>query len=787
MVKRDGRLEAVSLDKVVRRVRAVSDGLRGTAPEEVARRVTARLHDGVSTCDLDDLAANMCGSMALEHADYGVLASRLATSAHHRRTPDSFAGAVGALWGNTGAGGAAEPLVSSELKAIVDAHAGELEAAIDYGRDYDFDFFGFKTLERSYLLRLRGGRVVERPQHLFMRVALGIHGWDLGAAVETYQLMATKHCVHATPTLFNAGTPRPQLSSCFLLQLREDSVEGIFDTLKDCARISKYAGGIGLHVGGARAKGSAIRGTAGTAYGLPPMLRVFNNTARYVNQSSRRNGSIAVYVEPWHPDILSFLELKKPHGAEEERARDLFYGLWVPDLFMRRVREGGLWSLMCPDACPDLAEAHGPAFDALYAEHEAAGRYVRRLPAQELWFKIVEAQIETGTPYVLFKDAANAKSNQQNLGTIKCSNLCTEVVQRSSPDEIAVCNLASICLPAFVRGAADEGETPPRFDFARLVEVAGVVTRNLNRVIDRTFYPHELAAASNARHRPIGIGVQGLADAYALMGLPFDSEGARALNRDVFAGIYYGAMRASVALAREAGAYASFAGSPLSAGRFQFDLWGVAPSPAYDWDALRAEVRAHGARNSLLVAPMPTASTSQIMGCTECFEPFTSNLYKRKTLAGEHIVVNRLLVARLEGLGLWDAEMRDSIVRAQGSVQGIERIPPEVRALFRTAWDVSMRAVIDQAADRAPYVCQSMSMSLFMADPDYQKVTSMLFYAWEKGLKTGMYYLRTKTKARAQQFTVRPAPPPGSARDEGAAEAEGGACGRGGVCEACTA
>jgi ribonucleoside-diphosphate reductase alpha chain len=629
-------------------------------------------------------------------------------------------------------------------------------------------------LERSYLLRV-GNVVVERPQHMFMRVAIGIHRDDIKEAIVTYELMANKYFTHATPTLFNAGTPRPQCSSCFLLANNSDSIAGIYDTLAECAQISKYAGGIGLHIHDVRAKGSKIRGTNGISTGIIPMLRVFNNTARYVNQSGKRNGSIAIFLEPWHADVEAFLDLRKNHGHEEERTRDLFLALWIPNIFMERVKQGGKWSLMCPDQCKGLSEAYGEAFNDLYLGYEREGRYVKQVNAQDLWFKILESQIETGTPYLVYKDAANEKSNQKNLGTIKSSNLCSEIIEYSSPDEIAVCNLASICLPRFVARSSDD---IPSFDFEKLHEVVQIITKNLNKVIDINYYPVPKARTSNLRHRPIGIGIQGLADTYAMMRIPFESDEARDLNLKIFETIYHGALVSSVTISKKRhiavdlaerneydpptssrypGAYSTFAGSPASQGLLQYDLWGAAPhTDRYDWSALKQEIMQYGLRNSLLIAPMPTASTSQIMGFNESFEAFTSNMYKRKTLAGEFIVINKYLMADLIKCGMWNPVMRDAIIMSDGSIQTIEGIPQELKDLYKTVWEIKQKAVIDQAADRGIFICQSQSMNLYIEDPDYKKLTSMHFYAWSKGLKTGVYYLRSKPRAQTQKFTIEP-------------------------------
>ena len=626
----------------------------------------------------------------------------------------------------------------------------KINGAIVYDRDFEYDYFGFKTLERSYLMRLDGA-IAERPQHMIMRVALGIHGDDLAGALETYEMMSQKMFTHATPTLFNAGTPRPQLSSCFLLAMKEDSIEGIYDTLKRCAAISKYAGGIGLSVHNIRATDSYIRGSNGTSNGIVPMLRVYNDTARYVDQGGgKRKGSFAIYLEPWHADIETWLDLKKNHGNELERARDLFYGLWIPDLFMKRVEANGSWSLMCPNECPGLADCHGAEFEELYERYEAEGRARKAIPAQQLWFAILDSQVETGTPYMLYKDACNGKSNQKHLGTIKSSNLCTEIVEYTAPDEIAVCNLASINLTAHVEGSGDAAT----FDFAKLKRTAYVVTKNLNKVIDVNYYPVEEAKSSNLKHRPIGIGVQGMADALVKLRYPYESDDAKRINKDVFETIYFGAMEASIDLARELGPYASYEGSPTSQGLFQFDLWNVKPSDRWDWEGLRARLGEHGCRNSLLLAPMPTASTAQILGNNESFEPFTSNMYTRRVLAGEFAVVNKYLLQDLIARGLWTSEIRNQIIADKGSVQGVAAIPDDLKALYKTTWEIKQKCVLDMSADRGAFICQSQSLNLHIADPNPGKLTSMHFYAWKKGLKTGMYYLRTRPKADAIAFTV---------------------------------
>jgi ribonucleotide reductase alpha subunit len=935
--KRDGMFEVVSFDKVINRMRVLSNDLKINI-HEIAQKVCSRIFDGVKTSDLDELAAQMCSSLIVEHPDYGILASRIIVSNHHKNTSPSFSETVTTLWNNVDVHGNPNPLVSAEFYRIVMANKEKLNSYIDYQRDYIFDYFGFKTLERAYLTKI-GNATVERPQHLFMRVAIGIHGDDIKDALQTYDGMSTKKFIHATPTLFNSGTPVPQQSSCYLLHMKDDSITGIFETLGDCAMISKYAGGIGLNIHQVRARGSLIRGTNGKSDGIIPMLRVFNNTARYVNQSGRRNGSIAVYLEPWHADVEGFLDLKKNHGNEEERCRDLFYAMWIPDLFMERVQQNEPWSLMCPDECPGLSDTYGDDFKRLYEKYESERRYRKQVPAQDIWFKILQSQIETGTPYMLYKDAANIKSNQKNLGTIKSSNLCvaadtmiltstgyhpiaslvnqevevwngkefsltkvvqtgadqplitvrlsnglslkctpyhkflvpdgkdvyrvdakdltvgtrmvrfdvpdiakshplgshisdddvtvqaiennnehgdtfcfhepklqqgvfngiltgncTEIVEYTEPDEIAVCNLASICLPSFVvRNPEDDTMT---FSFANLHAWTKIVTKNLNKVIDNNFYPVDKTARSNFKHRPIGIGIQGLADTFVLMRMPFDSVEARQLNKDIFETMYHASLEQSMEIAKRReelihelqtidlekdsdrvkhihkhlnlkeceqgltkypGAYSSFEGSPAQQGVLQFDMWNVQPSHGrYDWDKLKEDIQAHGLRNSLMLAPMPTASTSQIMGFNECFEPFTSNLYKRKTLAGEFIVVNKYLIDDLIRLNLWSKEMKERIIIQDGSIQEITEIPEDVRLLYKTVWEIKQKVILDMAADRGAFICQSQSMNVFMESPDYKKLSSLHFYAWKSGLKTGMYYLRTKPKAVTQQFTIDP-------------------------------
>ncbi|MCC5931816.1 MAG: ribonucleoside-diphosphate reductase subunit alpha [Cyclobacteriaceae bacterium] len=751
VIKRDGRRESVKFDKITSRIEKLCAGLdmNYVQPVEVAKKVISGLYDGVSTQQLDDLAAETCASLTSVHPDYALLAARIAISNLHKTTSQSFSNTMKRLFTYISPKtGENAPLLSKEVYGIIKQNASTLDAAIDYQRDFQYDYFGFKTLERSYLLRL-DGKVAERPQHLLMRVAVGIHMNDIEAAIETYHLLSEKWFTHATPTLFNAGTPRPQLSSCFLLTMKEDSIEGIYDTLKMCAKISQSAGGIGLSIHDIRAKGSYIRGTNGYSNGIVPMLRNFDMTARYVDQGGgKRKGSIAIYLEPWHADIFEFLELKKNHGKEELRARDLFYALWIPDLFMKRVENNDEWSLFCPNEAPGLADCYGEDFERLYEKYEREGRARKTVKAQDLWFEVLEAQIETGVPYMLFKDAANKKSNQKNLGTIKSSNLCTEIIEYTAPDEVAVCNLASIALPRFVN---EKGI----FDHNRLFEISKIVTRNLNKVIDINYYPVEEARNSNMRHRPIGIGIQGLADVFMMLKMPFDAPEARGLNRDIFETIYFGALTASCELAMKDGAYQTFAGSPASKGILQYDMWGVEPSPRWDWISLKQQIKKHGLRNSLLLAPMPTASTSQILGNNECFEPYTSNIYTRRVLSGEFIVVNKHLLKDLISLGLWNEDMKNRLITANGSIQNMPEIPQNIKDIYRTVWEISQRSIIDMSADRGAFIDQSQSLNIHIQDANFGKLTSMHFYAWKKGLKTGMYYLRTKAAADAIKFTVK--------------------------------
>ena len=761
VVKRNGQKEPVSFDKVLRRIQKASRGL-AVHPDALAQRVLSQIFDGVKTTDLDELSAQLAASLSTQHPDYATLASSLTVSNHHKNTEYTFAEVVKML-GNQTSEHTGEPIryVSEDLEYVAMTFGPTIEARIQYKRDYDFDYFGFKTLEKSYLLKDTKGRVLERPQHMWMRVSIAL--WckgketttdDLTQAFETYDLMSQKIYTHATPTLFNAGTPRPQLSSCFLMAMAEDSIAGIYKSLGDCAAISKYAGGIGLHCHNIRARGSLIKGTNGSSNGLVPMLRVFNNTARYVDQGGgRRNGSFAIYLEPWHADIEDFLKMKLNSGAEEERARDLFYALWIPDLFMKRVEEDGVWTLFCPNEAPGLADVYGDEFDALYTKYEKEGRGRKSVSAQKLWFKVLDSQMETGTPYLLYKDPANKKSNQKNVGIIKSSNLCTEIMEYSSPEETAVCNLASIALPAFV------SEDNTSFDFAKLRSVVGSVVKALNRVIDINYYPTPETRRSNMRHRPIGLGIQGLADVFARMRIAWETPEAAHMNQLIFEHMYYAAVQESVDLAAIDGPYETFDGSPISEGLLQPDLWSVTPltekDGTLDWTRLRT-VAASGVRNSLLMAPMPTASTSQILGYTECFEPMTSNIYARRTLAGEYVVVNRYLMNDLMKRGLWTPSLKQQIIAQNGSVQGISEIPEDIQALYKTAWEIKQRTLIDMAAARGAFICQSQSLNLFMESPNYAKLTSMHFHGWKQGLKTGCYYLRTKAPVMAQKFTVDP-------------------------------
>ena len=779
VIKRNGEFEDVSFDKVLMRLKNLSKDLTINV-SELAQKVCARIYDGVKTCELDEMAAYLCSSMSLNNPEYNILASRIIISNHHKNTSPSFSETVITLYNNKDIHTNSYPLVSDELYNIVSKNKEKLNTYIDYQRDYLFDYFGFKTLERAYLIKV-GKKIIERPQHMWMRVAIGIHGNDIKDVLQTYDLLSKKYFTHATPTLFNSGTKRPQLSSCFLCSINDDSISGIYDSLKEMALISKYAGGIGVHIHQVRGKGSYIRGTNGTSNGIIPMLRVINSTARYVDQAGKRLGSIAVYLETWHCDIEAFLELKKNHGSEEERCRDLFMALWVSDLFMERVKNNKLWSLMCPDKCPGLSDVYGDEFNKLYEKYESEEKYNKQINAQDLWFKILEAQIEQGVPYILYKDAANKKSNQKNLGTIKSSNLCAEVLIYSSPEETGVCNLASICLPSYIEDGA--------FNYNKLHDVVKVITKNLNKVIDKNFYPTDKGRVSNFKNRPIGIGVQGLADVFMILKHPFESKEAANINNYIFETIYHGAVEASMELSKKrfniinkilakeidedinnyineyemkninskyCGAYSTFEGSPISQGLFQFDLWDEKPSNRYDWDSLRNDIKEYGIRNSLLVSPMPTASTSQIMGFNESFEPITNNIFQRKTLSGEFIVINKYLIKHLIDMGLWNKEMRDTIILHEGSIQNIPSIDATTKELYKTSWEIKQRSIIDMSAERGKYICQTQSLNIFIEEPDFQKLSSMHFYGHSKGLKTGSYYLRTKPKARTQQFTIDP-------------------------------
>jgi len=754
VVKRDGQREIVAFDKILQRIKntGTEAGIHINYTT-LTMKVIDQLYDGISTAQIDELTAEQCASLASTHPDYNTLAGRIVVSNLQKNTDGSFKKVVEQLYHFKDKHGNPSPLVSDELYEITMANSNELDELCDYSRDYLIDFFGLKTLERAYLMKVNK-RVVERPQHMWLRVSLGIHGTNMERVKETYEYMSMKYFTHATPTLFNSGTPRPQLSSCFLLAMESDSISGIYNTLSDCANISKWAGGIGLHIHNIRATGSHIRGTNGSSNGIVPMLRVYNNTAKYVDQGGgKRNGSFAIYLEPWHSDVETFLQMRKNHGDEEMKARDLFYALWMPDLFMERVKADADWTLMCPDECPGLSDVYGDEFNTLYTRYEVEQRGRKTMKARKLWFQILDAQMETGTPYLCYKDAANKKSNQKNVGIIKSSNLCTEVMQVSTPTETAVCNLASIALPAFI----DNTTTPPTFSFDKLHKVTKVVIYNLNCVIDVNYYPTEKARASNMIHRPVGLGVQGLADTFIIMGMPFASDAAKILNRQIFETMYHAALEQSCELAMIDGRYDTFNGSPASRGELQYDMWGVTPTEGrYDWTALNDKIRSHGLRNSLLLAPMPTASTSQILGFNECIEPITSNIYSRRTLAGEFIMANKYLMNDLIKLGVWNERIKNNIIANHGSVQHIDSIPIEIREKYKTVWEIPMRALIDMAADRGAFVCQSQSLNLWMEDPNYGALTSMHFYAWGKGLKTGIYYLRRRGRHQAQQFTIEP-------------------------------
>ena len=752
VVKRDGRKEPIMFDKITARVRKLCYGLNQLVdPVKVAMRVIEGLYDGVTTSELDNLAAEIAATMTITHPDYAKLAARISVSNLHKNTKKTFSEVVTDLYEYVNPRTEKKaPLISDEVYEVIMANKEKLDSTIIYNRDFGYDYFGFKTLERSYLLKING-KIAERPQHMLMRVSIGIHLNDLDAAIETYELMSKKYFTHATPTLFNSGTPKPQMSSCFLLTMKDDSIDGIYDTLKQTAKISQSAGGIGLSIHNIRATGSYIAGTNGTSNGIVPMLRVYNDTARYVDQGGgKRKGSFAIYVEPWHADIFDFLDLKKNHGKEEMRARDLFYAMWVPDLFMKRVQDDAEWTLMCPNECPGLFDMHSDEFEEAYTRYEKEGKGRRTIKARELWEKILESQIETGTPYMLYKDAANRKSNQQNLGTIRSSNLCTEILEYTSEDEVAVCNLASIALPMFVKNG--------KFDHKELFRITKRVTKNLNRVIDRNYYPVKEAENSNMRHRPVGLGVQGLADTFIQLRLPFTSDEAKKLNQEIFETLYFAAVTASMEEAKADGPYQSYEGSPISKGEFQYNLWGIKDeelSGRWDWAKLRKQVLKNGVRNSLLVAPMPTASTSQILGNNEAFEPYTSNIYTRRVLSGEFIVVNKHLLEDLVKLGLWNDNLKDAIMRANGSVQNIDIIPQDLKELYKTVWEMSMKDIIDMSRHRGYFIDQSQSLNLFMEGATMAKLTSMHFYAWKSGLKTGMYYLRTKSAVDAIKFTLK--------------------------------
>tara|TARA_B100000003_G_C10936640_1_gene373652 strand:+ start:117 stop:2444 length:2328 start_codon:yes stop_codon:yes gene_type:complete len=751
VIKRDGKKEAISFDKILKRVKQLGEeagiNLNYTS---LVMRIIEQLYDGIETKKIDELTAQHCASQTTVHPDYGLLASRIAISNNNKNTLDSFSKTMELLYNYFDEKtNKLKPLLAEDFYSNIKKHGSKYDEMIDYSRDYVIDYFGFKTLERAYLMSINK-KIVERPQHMWMRVSICLHGDNLLAVKETYDLMSQKYITHATPTLFNAGTPRPQLSSCYLIGMEEDSIEGIYNTLKDCALISKYAGGIGLHIHNIRATGSHIHGTNGTSSGIVPMLRNFNETARYVDQGgSKRNGSFAIYLSPDHGDIEDWLDLKKNTGDENARARDLFYGLWIPDLFMERIKADGSWSLFCPNTCPKLSDLYGDEYKAYYEECEKSGKAIKTMKARDLWFKILDAQMETGTPYILYKDAANKKSNQQNVGTIKSSNLCVEIIEYSDKNETAVCNLASIALSMFVN-------IDKSFDYEKLHNVVKVVTRNLNSIIDINYYPTEKTKRSNMRHRPIGIGVQGLADAFILMDIPYHSEEAKKINKDIFETIYHGAMEESIELAKKNGKYETFDGSPLSAGKFQFDLWNVKPSDRYDWKKLKKDVMKHGVRNSLLVAPMPTASTSQILGNNECFEPFTSNIYTRRTLAGEFIIINKHLIRELIELGVWSEDVKQNIIENKGSIQQLEGLSKHIKDKYKIVWEIPMKHLIDMSRDRGAFVCQSQSLNLWVEEPNYKVLTSMHFYSWEQGLKSGIYYLRRKPRHQPQQFTIQP-------------------------------
>jgi ribonucleoside-diphosphate reductase alpha subunit len=798
VTKRNGELEDIYFDKILKRIKTLGkeSGIVSINYSSLSMKVIDQLYDKIPTTKIDELTAEQCASLSTQHPDYGILAGRIVISNHQKNTLNTFSEVMEKLYFYyKQSNNQHSPLISKEAWDVISANKTVFNNMVVHDRDYLFDYFGFKTLERSYLFKINNV-VVERPQYMWLRVAIGIHGDNIKDIEETYTFMSQKYFTHATPTLFNSGTPRPQLSSCYLISMESDSIDGIYNTLKDCAQISKYSGGIGLHIHNIRAKDSFISGTNGKTDGIVPMLRVFNSTARYVNQSGKRNGSFAIYLEPWHADVENFLELKKNHGDEELKARDLFYALWIPDLFMSRVKENGKWSLMCPNECPGLADVYGEKFNQLYLSYESSGKMKKTMNARDLWFKILDSQMETGTPYLLYKDAANSKSNQQNLGTIKSSNLCTEIIEYSDENETAVCNLASIGLPTFV------DETTKTFNYDKLHEVVKIITANLNKIIDVNFYPTDKTKRSNLLHRPIGIGVQGLADMFILMDVVFYSDEAKQINTQIFETIYHASLEKSNELAKEryhkmnvfhleatdslpeglnyiddipnttgekiiygeikklsnplCGAYSSFEKSPTSSGILQFDMWNVAPSNRYDWDGLKRSIIQYGVRNSLLVAPMPTASTSQILGYNECFEPFTSNIYSRSTMAGDFVLANKYLMKELLGIGLWNDKIKNNIIQNKGSIQHLTIIPEHIRNKYKIVWEIPMKHIIDMAADRGAYICQSQSLNLWIEDPTYNTLTSMHFYSWKKGLKTGIYYLRRKAKHQAQQFSIEP-------------------------------
>lgn len=750
VIKRNGNVETVEFDKILNRMKTIGQNLNLKINyTSLAMKVIDQLYDKISTTKIDELSAEQCASMSSIHYDYNTLAGHIIISSHQKNTSQVFSDVINELYNFVDKHNIHSPLIDESFHKIVMDNANYFNDLCDYSRDFLIDYFGFKTLERAYFMKING-KPVERIQHMWLRVAIGIHGSNLEKVKESYEHMSNKYFTHATPTLFNAGTPRPQLSSCFLEAMEGDSIEGIYNTLKDCALISKWAGGIGLHIHNVRASGSHIRGTNGSSNGIVPMLKVFNNTAKYVDQGGgRRNGSFAIYLEPWHADIELFLQMRKNHGDEELKARDLFYALWIPDLFMERVKANDIWTLMCPDECPGLSDVYGDDFKVLYENYEKSGKGRSVMNARDIWFQIMDAQMETGTPYLLYKDACNRKSNQKNLGTIKSSNLCTEIVEYSDKHETAVCNLASIALSTFV-------DVSGVFDYEKLHEVSRIVTENLNRVIDINYYPIEKTQRSNMRHRPIGLGVSGLADVFMKMNLPFHSEEARIINSQIFETIYHGALEKSCELAQSEGKYETFDGSPASKGILQFDMWNTTPSNRYNWDEMKEKIKICGLRNSLLMAPMPTASTSQILGVNECFEPITSNIYNRRTIAGEFMLTNKYLMQDLMKLDLWNEHIKNNIIANNGSVQHIMSIPQEIRDKYKTVWEIPMRHLIDMAADRGIYICQSQSLNLWLEEPDYNKLTSMHFYSWSKGLKTGIYYLRRRARHHAQQFTIEP-------------------------------